>query len=305
MALSVAGTASAQEPSTVQLSQSQLELNAHAIQLIQDDRLDEAVKVFESSLTLGEANITFLNLGRTLSKLDRCSEADAAYAKVMSAPRVPEPTAEQIQATLDRYREDLSQCGVEVSITCDPPELQVRVDDGEVQACPSEPLRVDAGRHTIAAIRNDGVERKQTVEAQSGGSLQMVLVVPDEPVEDTNKPVDEVVQDTPPPPAEEKLPEGAKIGGWALVGTGGALLLTAGVLDVFVITPQVDDFKANPRVEEPNRSKIRGLQTVGRVLIPVGALTAAAGAGILLFYPRESQPRVSIGPAGASATWTF
>jgi Tfp pilus assembly protein PilF len=99
----------AEDAEPKEASDMQRDYNAKGVALIQEGKLEDAVSMFRSSLAFGELNITYLNLGRTLAKMDRCQDARDAYTKVESAPPVTLPNAAQVKETLKRYRGELEQ----------------------------------------------------------------------------------------------------------------------------------------------------------------------------------------------------
>lgn len=297
------GIASAEDPPTIELSDSQLDLNARALELIQEGKLEQATTLFQSSLALGKSNVTVLNLARTYARLGQCSTARAMYDDVETAPRVKSPTPAQIASALERYRAELETCGAVLRFKCEPETLEVRIDGAEAESCP-ESIRVDAGRHEVVAIRSDGEERVQIVEPGPGETVSMILVVPDpeEPVEPDPKEELEVAspEPEPAPPVEPKLPGWVQVTGWSLLGTGFTLLAVATVLDLFITTPRVNEYQADPRAGAGDRQQIRQLQRTGRILFPTGAVLLAGGGAMLAFWPRE----VESGPA-VGLSWRF
>ncbi len=291
---------SAQEkPRTVELTESQLDLNARALELINQGDPEQAVKLFESSLSLGESNVTYLNLGRTLSRLGHCSEAAKVYDAVATAPTVPQPTPVEVRATLDRYRGDLATCGTKLVIRCEPESLRVRIDDGEEGPCPSAAVQVDAGPHEIVAIREDGTHKSHPVDAVANETIQMLLIVPIvEPVK-PEVTIEPPTSYAPTDPASQ--PNWVKVAGWALFATGVTLLTTATVVDAFITTPKVNEFKKRPDRKLDERGKIQALQTVGRILFPAGLVLGGGGAAMLIFWPRQSAEM----NAAWSVNWRF
>lgn len=285
----LATPAVAEEPPVVELSESQLDLNARAIEFIQQKRLEQAIPLFESSLALGESNVTYLNLGRTLARLGRCEEAAAIYDKVETAPQVSDPPRDALLQRLQTFRSELSTCGTKVVLECHPPTLKIRVNEGEPFDCPTHPLGFDTGTYTVTAIGEDGTERKHTIEARPDETIRLVLSVetkqaPVEPVE--------VVEVRPitTPAAERSGAWTRKVVGIAIGITGLATLTTAIIVDATITTPKIDDYNAardRAILEGASREEQQGLyeeaqrlQRLGKVLFPVGTVLTVAGFGL-------------------------
>lgn len=99
--------AGAQE--TVDLSATQEAYNDQGVALVADGEFQQAIQRFRASLAIGEANITWLNLGRTYQRVGDCAEAKEAYAHVESAPAVAAPTPDEIATVLKKYRSELPE----------------------------------------------------------------------------------------------------------------------------------------------------------------------------------------------------
>ncbi len=267
--------ASAQEENTTELSESQLDLNARGVELVQQGEFEQATKLFESSLALGKSNITYLNLGRTYARMGRCADADRIYQLVGDAPAVPEPPRDAVTAKAEEYRSELDECRVTLVLDCRPPELQVAIDGGEPTRCTEVPARVEPGAHVITTHAN-GTTEEHRVTGSTGERLRIVLVEPEpEPVEE---PEPTAVGDPVPQPDESS---GAlRVVGWGTTITGAALLTVATVLDLAVTSPDVRKYRDGDP-DAPDFEQIRGLQRTGKVLFAAGAVFTVGG-GILL-----------------------
>jgi hypothetical protein len=131
--LGAASTAIAQESPTIvetappkaQISERQTKLNDEAVSAIIRGEPERAVALLNESLAYGEANITYLNLGRAYQKLDKCAEAREAYAKVATAPAVEEPPANVVLQKTDEYLAELDEqdCTGDVQLAQAPSEV--------------------------------------------------------------------------------------------------------------------------------------------------------------------------------------
>ncbi len=108
--------ASAQENATddasrekANITERQTKLNEEAVSHIVKGKPELAVALLEESLAYGEANITYLNLGRAYQKLGNCQKARQVYAKVETAPVVEDPPAEVVNLKTAEYLAELDE----------------------------------------------------------------------------------------------------------------------------------------------------------------------------------------------------
>jgi hypothetical protein len=107
-----AGTALGQDAEFVEPTEAQIQLFTEGSEAFKNFEYQRAVTLFKASLTVGELNITWLNLGRAYYKIGLCTEAREAFAKVRKAPKVASPTPLEIQSRLNEYVVELSKaCG--------------------------------------------------------------------------------------------------------------------------------------------------------------------------------------------------
>ncbi len=135
------------------VSEAQGQLNVEGVQAMQAQDWDKAIRLFRSAIDLSELNVSYLNLGRALTRAGRCEEAVVAYDKVLKAPKVREPSPEFVKQKLAEYRIELnSLCPGKMKIICDPPEMRVSIDKGEQMPCPKDPLVVKSGLHQVDGV---------------------------------------------------------------------------------------------------------------------------------------------------------
>lgn len=79
------------ERESAQISKRQVELNEEGVRAIISGDHQKAVAVLTESLAYGDANATYLNLGRAYQKLGNCDEAREALEKALTSPVVDEP----------------------------------------------------------------------------------------------------------------------------------------------------------------------------------------------------------------------
>ncbi|MEO1273032.1 MAG: tetratricopeptide repeat protein [Myxococcota bacterium] len=162
-------------------TEAQVQLYSKALDAIANNNFEEAIDLLKSSLALGELNIIYLNLGRAYFRNGQCNEAEKAFDKVASAPKVAEPSPDVIGQTLDEFRAELTQCPGTVVVTCKPASLTVSIDGSAPVACSESPFVVAPGEHTITGA--DGELRAEArVAVESRKPTSVVLdATPDEP----------------------------------------------------------------------------------------------------------------------------
>jgi hypothetical protein len=133
IALSVALPAAAEDLATP--TDTQLKLYEEGALAFGAGEYEKAARLFQASIDLGPLNVTYLNLGRALFRLDRCEEARDALDAARSAPRVADPPHEAVMDKIVEYSLDLADCGSDpVVVVPDKP-----VEPEPVAARPEEP----------------------------------------------------------------------------------------------------------------------------------------------------------------------
>ena len=132
------------------VGEAQAQLNIEGIQAMKAGDYDKAIRLFRSALDLSELNVTYLNLGRALTRSGRCEEAVVAYEKVLTSPQVEQPSPEVVKEKLVEYRAELNDmCPGQMAIKCSPENMRVSIDGQEPIPCPSEVLTLDSGSHRV------------------------------------------------------------------------------------------------------------------------------------------------------------
>jgi hypothetical protein len=296
-----AGPVLGQDSPTATVSPAQAQLNDRAVEAVASGNWEKGARLFQASLDLGPLNITYLNLGRTLAKLGRCTEASDAYGQTLKAAKVASPSAVEVNAIVKRYQLELvDQCDGTVIVRCDPPEMEIQIDDGQAQACPEAPVVLGPGAHTIVgSVGGARVSTSVRVRGLTEATVDLRLEAP------AADPVIGSSTSVAPPPQDE-----FNAAGWLTAGTGFALLSTALVLDVLWIQPDVSrlEDESFPNQSEFNalRDDVRGRQTTNLVILGVGAAVMATGVVLLLWNGAE-EPEENAGwflaPTGAGAHW--
>ena len=95
----------------VEPTERQYELNDEALSQMSDGEYAKAASLLQESLHIQPLNITYLNLGRSYQKMDRCKDARAALEKVQSAPRVEKPEPKLIEKKARDYLAEIGESG--------------------------------------------------------------------------------------------------------------------------------------------------------------------------------------------------
>jgi len=255
-------------------SESQKQLNKQGVDAMFASDFEKAILSFKSSLTLGELNVTYLNLGRAYAKNGDCAEAQASYDKVLTSPQVALPTPGEVKVFLDKYLADLdtTKCPGFVTFTCKPMSAKLSIDGGAEAACSSALVKLAPGEHVaVLALDSRTMEATFTVEAMAKQDLTMELPKKDEVVE---KPLDT------PKPAEAGV-SGMALTGWILIGVGGVTLLTAEMIDIAVLKPKVDEWNDGVTATS-KKGDIEALQSTNLAIFVGGGAIAATGLVLLL-----------------------
>lgn len=256
-------------------TEGQEELNEQGVKAIVDGNYPAAIRLFKSSLDLGELNITYLNLGRAYQKAMRCEDALKAYNDVEAAPRVEQPSPSQISAALEKYRAELARtCNGFVLLKCSPPTMKVATDGGEPVACTDERIELKPGQHGFEGIKG---ERR----ARAG-----VTVVGME--------TSTVTLDLGPEPVSLM-----ETFAWVTTGTGTALILTAVAVDLLVLGPKIDDLDAastGSDEAEFNRLKddLESSQALNVGLYIGGGALIATGVALFLMAPDATDDEAPV-----------
>lgn len=182
------------------------------------------------------------------------------------------------------------------------------VVDG-VEVTPPRTVGLQSGERTVRATAPDHEPLELTIQVTAGQEQLVELVLTEKqpeppPVVVVEPPVVEpppiVIVEPPPPPGPPILP-------WTLVGVGGALAVTGGVL-VGLSGGPADDAAtlANPTAGmsssereaayEAAKSDAQAFQTTGYVLLGAGVAAAAAGA-VLFVLDGEDEPTTTVAPS--------
>jgi Tfp pilus assembly protein PilF len=90
-------------------SEHQLTLNDDAVRAIIKGDYAGAVALLEEARSLGELNVTYLNLGRAYQKLEQCQKARDAFERALEAPPVKQPPPAFIKKKVAEYSAELDE----------------------------------------------------------------------------------------------------------------------------------------------------------------------------------------------------
>ncbi len=278
---------------SVELSDYQVKANDNGVRALIAGDFPSAVANFQSSLRVGEANITWLNLGRTYQKMGQCQDAKDAYAHAKSAPVVASPTAQEIASILKNYSDELpAECPSSIKIECEQgvenPVLNgVSVLCGATTESTPGPIRISA-EHA----------QELTPEDLTPGELRVLKLTYLEPAVATD-----VVKQ--PAPAPDTGLSGLQKTALILGGVGFAALNTALILDATWVKTAVDDSNSARTQDAFDEAESR--QFTNKVLIFSGAALVIGGGVLYLLAPDETQISLWITPTtdGAAVGGTF
>ncbi|MGM0558109.1 MAG: tetratricopeptide repeat protein [Myxococcota bacterium] len=110
-AFSTTAAAQSSDAEYVEPTERQLELNDAALSHMNDGEYAKAASLMQESLHIGPLNVTYLNLGRSYQKMDRCKDARAALEKVESAPKLRSPEPEFVEKKAQDYLAEIGESG--------------------------------------------------------------------------------------------------------------------------------------------------------------------------------------------------
>lgn len=316
MLLLSGGSAQAQNKSAnKKLLEMQQYLNARAAAAGKNSDYERAASLFKAALELGELNVSYLNLGRSLYYLGRCEEAREAFNQALTAPGPPNVDFKQVEGRVLEYLADMDVgCPGEVLVSCGEPEMFLEVD-GVPGEC-GQKVTLFPGEHTLTGVVGDQrVEQK--VEIISGDRKTIFLGLPK-----TKEQVAPVfVQPAEPQPVQyEDDRSTPKLLGWTLGGLS-MVALGAGVTGWLSYQGAHQDLSevsstpgASQAAYDEHKDSLDGARTLMVTSFGVGSILAGVS-GYLLYLgysgsPLEESPEVGelkwkIGPASVGVETKF
>jgi len=269
-----AGGAVAQE--TVAPTPEQIQLFSLATEAYNAEEYDKSIELLESALEYGRLNLIYMSLGRAYFRKGLCSQAATAYDQSLAAPQATDPPPQAVKARIEAYIDELeTNCLGVLLARCTPPDALVRVDGGEPTSCSAGSLEFAPGAHQIQVSYRDK-QLQQEVVILGGREVRVAF--------DLGAPE---VEPEPIPPAEAGMTPATW--GWIGAGVGGAILVTAAVVELTVLGPAVEDFRADTS-NRPALDDAQGLQSVVLGLYVAGGVVTAGGivAALLLGNGEEA-----------------
>jgi tetratricopeptide (TPR) repeat protein len=229
-----------------------------------------------------DANLPYRYAAEAYVRLERWPEAIKSFERYLALkPDVSD--ADEVRARLAELR--AKYLDATVRLTSDPARADVFVD-GSATAALATPatLTLRPGRHHFvfrASAHKDTALDLDVVGGQANDAR--VTLAPDA-----------APPPAPPPPRTPPL----RTIGWITLGAGGAVLLTAALLDAIVLGKTIDDFRAAAQAGDPSaEDKKRSADTqrlVYGVTYAVGGALVVTGV-VLLLWPQRSKAQANAG----------
>lgn len=232
------------EDDTGDLTDRQQQLNQEGVDAIDDGDYDTAVERLESSLELGELNITHVNLGRAHQLAGNCQKAEEHFEAANRAPVVDRPTPEQIAETVEDFRDELrGDCPGFLDVDCHPDEIALYLGgEDEARDCTDSPFELHPGSYDLRGEYDDRIT-ETTVQVVGTETARVRLAVSEARAEIDEADDREVAQLQAPPDPEPAEPAGGS-NAWMWFAAGGAALAGGIVLDTVPAQARNDEINA-------------------------------------------------------------
>lgn len=167
-----AQTATAQE-STSAVDRARA-LFREGIELIDEERYQEAVQVFRRTLALHDAPTIVYNLGLALARSDRLVDATEHLRRVSEDEGADESLRSNARQLLDEIEARIGR--VTISLEGDTEGTEVTIDGRFLSTgALAGPVEVDPGSHRIALRRGEAEIAFEVVEITEGASVEVTL----------------------------------------------------------------------------------------------------------------------------------
>ncbi|MBO4351189.1 MAG: hypothetical protein J6A01_09630 [Proteobacteria bacterium] len=244
----------------VSYSIEQIMLNNEALEAIQTGNYSRAEHLYNAILSIQENNFTWLELGQTYARLNKCIEAYDAYHHVATAPILDDEnsTPEIINEATQKALVNLdAQCSAKAIFYCDPEDTILSIDGGKALNCSKKQIPLVPGMHTVYAQTSYSFDTK-VFELQSNQTTDIKIRVVDYSI--CNGYVD--VSQFP----DYYIKRTFAIAGWSLLGSGVALTsIGTGLL----FADDINGNKANNKI-------------AAAPMITPGSAAIMAGIGLLI-----------------------
>lgn len=171
------GSAGAGQPETVELTETQLELNEGGIDAIADGDYQRAIRFFETALDIGEANLLVANLGRAYQRQGDCEQADQTFQRALQAPTVHQPSRQQVEEAIEKYRQQMKQdCPGYLKLECTPEQLELYIDGEGPRDCWGDRREFAPGTYSLRGeYGQQATETTVAIEALELSRVELTL----------------------------------------------------------------------------------------------------------------------------------
>ena len=144
-------------------------LQKQAMDAFKDGNYKLAEELLKNALSIEESDVTWLNLGRTYMRQNRCVEARNAYAKVNLGQALP-----IVVEKYGEYQKDLIRiCSCEVDFICTAPDVKIYVDNFDIGSACGESIHLTSGLHSFREENASG-SLNRLMELESDGEVKTV-----------------------------------------------------------------------------------------------------------------------------------
>ncbi len=173
--LLISPTALADE--TTEITQTQRDLNARGVAAISDGDYERAIRLLQSSLDVGELNVTHANLGRSYQHAGRCKEAEQHFVKALDAPPVKEPSRRAIADAIAGYRAEMErECPGYLDVECEPAEIDLYIDNDGQETCHQDQRELAPGQYDLRGEYEGNIsETTVAIEALQTSRVRLSL----------------------------------------------------------------------------------------------------------------------------------
>jgi tetratricopeptide (TPR) repeat protein len=152
------------EREPAEITDRQIELNEEGVRAIISGDQEKAVAVLSESLAYGEANATYLNLGRAYQKLGNCKEAREALEKALTAPVVDDPPPRVIDKKANEYLGELDETCPEEEPANDEKDQKAAKEDSSAEEKAEKKARETEDEAEKTARKADDDQADQSIE---------------------------------------------------------------------------------------------------------------------------------------------
>lgn len=249
---------------------------------------EKALEEYETAKRLvPQANAPYLYAAEALVALARYPEAVANLERYLAKnPSVSD--AEDVRGRIAKIKAEHYPGHVKIVVNVQDATMFV---DGESRGVLAS-VDMQPGRHRIEARAPSYETAAQEIDVVGDRESTLVFTLREER---------KVEQPPPPPPPPAPEPTPWRTVGWATAGVGAATIVTAFIVDVAVLGPKIDDYRAAADRGDPSARGLRDdattLKSISLAGYVVGGVLTAGGLGVALFAPRTKSTT-------ALAPWT-